>query len=31
MTSMWERYRDMLGISHPIVQDGMGPQPTTML
>lgn len=31
MSDMWHRYRDMVGIAHPIVQDGMGPQPTTML
>ena len=31
MSTMWARYRDMLGIDHPIVQDGMGPQPTTLL
>lgn len=31
MSTMWSRYRDLLGIDHPIVQDGMGPQPTTML
>lgn len=31
MTDMWRRYRDMVGINHPIVQDGMGPQPTTHL
>lgn len=30
-TSMWQRYQEMTGIEHPIVQDGMGPQPTTMV
>jgi enoyl-[acyl-carrier protein] reductase II len=27
----WQRYRDLVGIDYPIVQDGMGPQPTTKL
>lgn len=29
--SAWQRYRDLTGIDYPIVQDGMGPQPTTVL
>src|SRR5882672_9237855 len=31
MTSAWQRYQEMTGIEYPIVQDGMGPQPTTMV
>jgi NAD(P)H-dependent flavin oxidoreductase YrpB (nitropropane dioxygenase family) len=31
VSTMWERFRDMVGIDHPIVQDGMGPSPTTAL
>jgi enoyl-[acyl-carrier protein] reductase II len=27
----WRQYQEMTGIEHPVVQDGMGPQPTTML
>ncbi|ORW20527.1 NAD(P)H-dependent flavin oxidoreductase [Mycobacterium palustre] len=31
MTTMWRRFQDMVGIEYPIMQDGMGPSPTTLL
>jgi NAD(P)H-dependent flavin oxidoreductase YrpB (nitropropane dioxygenase family) len=31
VTSAWQRYQEMTGIEYPIVQDGMGPMPTTMV
>lgn len=31
MSSMWRRYQELVGVQYPIVQDGMGPSPTTFL
>ncbi len=29
MTTMWQRFQDLTGVQYPIVQDGMGPSPST--
>lgn len=31
MSSTWRRFQDLVGVRYPIVQDGMGPSPTTSL
>lgn len=31
MSTMWRRFQDMVGVEYPIMQDGMGPSPTTHL
>lgn len=31
MSSMWRRFQNLVGTEHPIMQDGMGPSPTTQL
>jgi enoyl-[acyl-carrier protein] reductase II len=31
MDGMWDRYRDLVGVRYPVVQDGMGPAPCTEL
>jgi len=31
VSSMWRRFQDLVGLEFPIIQDGMGPSPTTHL
>ena len=31
MSRMWRRFQDLVGVDYPVMQDGMGPSPTTHL
>src|SRR5262249_33761942 len=31
VSGMWRRFQDLVGVEYPVMQDGMGPSPTTYL